>query len=419
MSQDALFKKYRQHYILVMMIATRIFGAVGGLAVMSYVDFTQKLPQPVRLHFWCICAILTIAATVGTILLALRDTRNLRSVLKKIAAADTLDPVEAMQAGREAVTLAARHHSREAWYVPLTTYVPCIVALKLADNVSGAVVENITAACAMAISMAVMCHFFSTEKCMQPVIKHLLDHGVPIDYSLLRVGKLSFRLSVSFCLIIMTTALMIGMLARIRTAEIIDHPENQMEAIASLRAHSIYITVAAVVAGALFSLFLAHSIASRLNRLVQVMNQVRQGELSERAQATGNDEIDVLARQFNAMAQALGENIDYVQSILSSITQSVVVTDNDGTIATMNPATQRRHRMAFGRTDRKTALAVTYVNQGPRPARRADGSLSRHIAHEWRGDAGDQQRRSRASLHLQCSDPGRGRKPSRIRLHSY
>ena len=170
--------------------------------------------------------------------------------------------------------------------MPLTTYVPCIVTLKLADGISGAMVENITAACAMAISMAVMCHFFATETCMQPVIKHLLSHGVFIDYASLRVGKLSFRLSTSFCLIIMTTALMIGTLARQRTAEIIAHPESQAEAIASLRAHSTYITVVAVVAGALFSLFLAHSIASRLNKLVQVMNQVRRGELTHRARRT-------------------------------------------------------------------------------------------------------------------------------------
>ena len=86
MTKDSLFQKYRHHYILVMMIVTRVFGAVGGLAVMYYVDFTQKLPQPIRLHFWLICAVVTVLSTVGTILLALRDTRHSRAVLEKIEA---------------------------------------------------------------------------------------------------------------------------------------------------------------------------------------------------------------------------------------------------------------------------------------------------------------------------------------------
>jgi PAS domain S-box-containing protein len=338
-SIDALFQKYRHHYILVMMIVTRMFGAVGGLGVIYYVDFAQNLPQPVRLHFWLICVAVCTFSILGTVLIALRDTRQLRAVLRKLDAGDAFDSAQASRAGSEAVSFPARHHWFEAWYVPVTTYVPCVTILKLIDDISPAMVENITAACTMAISMAVMCHFFATERCMQPVIKHLLDHGVPIDYASIRVGRLRFRLSVSFCLIIMTTALMIGTLARQRTAEIIQHPETQAQAIASLRAHTTYVTVAAVVAGAMFSLFLANSIAGRIDRLIRVMNRVQQGALSERAEATGNDEIDVLARQFNAMAQSLGQNIDYVQGILSSIRQSVVVTNNDGAIETVNPET--------------------------------------------------------------------------------
>ena len=90
---------------------------------------------------------------------------------------------------------------------------PCVIILKVMDDISLAVIVNITAACLMAISMAVMCHFFATEHCMQLVVRYLLNHGVQINFASLPVGKLRFRLGVSFSLIIMTTALMIGTLA--------------------------------------------------------------------------------------------------------------------------------------------------------------------------------------------------------------
>ena len=44
----------------------------------------------------------------------------------------------------------------------------------------------------MAISMAVMCHFFATEHCMQPVVRHLLNRGIRIDYASLPVGGCAF-----------------------------------------------------------------------------------------------------------------------------------------------------------------------------------------------------------------------------------
>ena len=320
---ERLFRRFGHHYILVLMVLTRVFGTAGGLGVILYVDFTQRLPDPVRTHFWVLCILVTVIATVITILLALWETRNLRWVLWRLSAGEPVDQERASKAGREAVVLPARHHWQEAWFVPATTFVPVVLILKIVDSISTAVIVNITAACLMAISMAVMAHFFTTERGMQPVIRHLLSRGLRIDYGSLPVGKLRFRLTVSFSLIIMTTALMIGTLARQRTSEMMEHPERQTEAIASLRVHSGYITGAAVLTGVLFSMFIAKSIASRVNHLLQAMERVRGGDLSERVPATGNDEFDVLARQFNAMVQQLQHDDKTIRDLNANLERNV------------------------------------------------------------------------------------------------
>jgi signal transduction histidine kinase/DNA-binding response OmpR family regulator/HPt (histidine-containing phosphotransfer) domain-containing protein len=321
---ERLFQRFGHHYILVMMLLTRVFGASGGLLVVYYVEFTQKLPERVHLHFWVVCVVVVIIAVTITVLLALWETRNLRWVLRRILAGEAVDPARAEKAGKEAVMLPSRHHWREAWFVPLTTFVPCVLILKIVDDISPAVIVNITVACFMAISMAVMCHFFATERCMQSVIRCLLNHGVHIDYASLPVGKLGFRLTFSFSLIIMTTALMIGTLARQRTTEIIEHPENQAEAISSLRTHSGYITAAAVLTGVLFSTFLAKSMAFRVNNLVEAMEWVQRGDFSKRVQTTGNDEFDVLGRQFNAMVRQLQHDGQTIRDLNVNLERKVV-----------------------------------------------------------------------------------------------
>ena len=42
---DRLLTRCGQHFILVMMLGTRVFGTVGGLLVIYYVEFTMKLPD--------------------------------------------------------------------------------------------------------------------------------------------------------------------------------------------------------------------------------------------------------------------------------------------------------------------------------------------------------------------------------------
>jgi C4-dicarboxylate-specific signal transduction histidine kinase len=115
-------------------------------------------------------------------------------------------------------------------------------------------------------------------------------------------------LNLCFGLIILITALMIGTLARQRAADIIQQPNNQNEAVANLRNHTTYITLAAIFVGLTFSTAISQSVASRVGRLVQAMKLVERGSFSEELRATGNDEIDALTRQFNSMVQRLAQH---------------------------------------------------------------------------------------------------------------
>lgn len=320
---ERILERFGHHYILVMMLATRVFGSVGGMLVIYYVELALKLPDEVRSHFRAASVVLVIFASTIMVLLANWETRTLRSVIKRIRGGEPVDPEEASEAGREAVTFVSTHHWREAWLVPCTTLLPMLIFLRLLDEASLNVLVNITLTVFMGIAMALMGTFFAVERAMQPVIRWLLGQGVHIRYESLPVGRLRFRFGLCSALIIMVSALMIGTLARQRAADIITDISNQAAAVANLKSHSIYITLAAVATGIIFSQVLGNSVASRVRSLVQAMERVGNGSMTERLHPTGNDELDTLARRFNDMVRRLETNHQTIQDLNANLEQKV------------------------------------------------------------------------------------------------
>ena len=322
---EKLFQRLGHNYILVMMIITRLCGTFGGLLVIYYVELTLKIPPVIRLHFRISSIIVVVLGCTLTVLLALWETRTVRRVLKKFRAGEEVDSETASRAAHESMIFLARHHWHEAWLVPCSTLVPVLVVLYVLDNASTTILGNIVAAVFMGIAMALMSTFFVVEHCMQPVIRFLLNHGVQIDYDQLPVGRLRFRFRLCFALILMTTALMIGTLARQRASDILEErdPQTAAQAVSDLRQQSIYISIAAVVVGVVFSTLLANSVAHRAAHLVRAMERVGAGSLSERVQPTGNDEIDRLARQFNSMVQTLEQHDHTIRDLNTNLERKV------------------------------------------------------------------------------------------------
>lgn len=314
---EALFRRLGSHYILVMMLATRVFGSTGGLLVVYYIEFIVDLREPLHTDFRNMCFLVTEVAVCLTLMLACWETRCLRPVLRKIARGEPVSPEEGARAGYEAVDFAARHHRHEAWLVPASTALPVLLILGFVYHVPSGIMINITLTVFMATAMALMAHYFAVDFGMQPVIRTLLDNGVRIDYGAIPQNRLMQRMRVCFTLIVISSALMTGTMARQRAADIITAPDraSAVRSFIDLRNQSIYIMIAAAVAGVALSSVLAHSIVDRLSQLVQAMEAVGRGVLSVRAHPTGNDEVDRLARQFNTMVQDLERNDQVIRDL--------------------------------------------------------------------------------------------------------
>jgi signal transduction histidine kinase len=320
---DWLFKKCGPHYLLVMMIVTRLVGGTCGGLVICYVNFSLPLPPPLKHHFDVVAATVVVITLALTVLLALWETRDLRYTLSRLSCGQPLDVDRAINAGRESVTFPGRHHFHEAILVPLTSCLPLCLFLAIVDRASAELLVQVVMAAFMGTAVVLMSTFFLSERWMAPVTRHLLAAGVPVPFDTMPVSKLRVRTNICFSITIVVVVMLIGALANRRAADIVNNPAEQAEAVNSLRRHTLFLLLASIATGFMFSRLLANSIALRVADLVEAMKRVQQGELTRRLCPTGNDEIDVLGRQFNAMVEQLAANDFTIRDLNATLERKV------------------------------------------------------------------------------------------------
>ncbi|MGE5193166.1 MAG: ATP-binding protein, partial [Deltaproteobacteria bacterium] len=316
-------ERFGPRYIVLMMIVNRLVACVTGSLCVVYVNLTFRLPVDTQRDFAVAAGAVILAAVVVTILMALFETRNLRHVLGRLQRGEAVDPARAEWAGREAVVFPGRHARNEALIDPLVTIVPLCTFLHLTDGVPWKVLVQVAIAGFLGLSVIILQTFFMTERWLAPVIRYLLDRRISISFDSLPASRLEARMTLCFSLTIAVTALMIGALANQRAMEIVINPEKQAEAVASLRDHTLIISVTAGAIGVVFARMLANSIASRTRLMVEAMKRVERGSFSERVSATGNDEIDILARRFNAMVEQLDQNDHTIRELNAGLEHKV------------------------------------------------------------------------------------------------
>lgn len=305
---ESLFKKLGSHYIVAMTLATRLIGSFGGALVLYYVNLTTHLQPEMRRHFDLAGAVLVVFAVSLTVPLALWETPRLRKALWNLLHGQEVSDELGRRAGREAVTFASRNQLDQAILVPMAAVLPMCIYLRWRFDAPPYVLVQVAIAGFLAISGVLLTTFFLAERWMAPVTRYLLDQGVAIPFDELPQSRLQRRMNVCFGLITVVTALMIGALANQRAKDLISQPADQAATVANLQQHVIYISITAVLLGLTLSTVLSRSIASRVAALVEAMKRVQQGCFTERVHPTGNDEIDILARQFNAMVEQLASN---------------------------------------------------------------------------------------------------------------
>jgi two-component system phosphate regulon sensor histidine kinase PhoR len=121
------------------------------------------------------------------------------------------------------------------------------------------------------------------------------------------------------------------------------------------------VVLLATACAALLSLHFASALVRPLRRVISVVGRIAEGDLSQRAYVEAGDEVGELARNVNAMAEQLGKMLEdlavsesTMRTVVSGMTDGIILTDPKGTVVLFNQAAERalgiRADQALGRT---------------------------------------------------------------------
>jgi signal transduction histidine kinase len=322
---ERLCQRCGEHYILVMMLLTRVVASIGAWLTVYYIELTLSFTADVERHFLLAAAVFVAIGISVSTLLALWLTRDVRRVLAQLRRGEEVDALAADRAGKQLVHFPARQCFSEAFVDPLVIVLPLCGTMWWFDSFSPVELLQICIGGALGISAVLLIAFFMEERWLAPLVRHLLNSGLSINFNTMPASRLHRRLNLCVGALVIITAVMIGSLANQRAADIIANPRQQQVAVANLREHTLIIMIVAAATGLGISRLLARSIASRAGRLVEAMKRVELGHFGERVQPTGNDEIDILARQFNAMVERLAKNDHTIRDLNANLETKVRV----------------------------------------------------------------------------------------------
>jgi len=102
-----------------------------------------------------------------------------------------------------------------------------------------------------------------------------------------------------------------------------------------------FVSLICIFLSILIALYVYRSIAKPLKKLNNSARKIGKGNLDEKIQVTSSDELGELASSFNSMASNLKKRTlarDYLDNIIESIRETLIVTDIEGSIVGINKA---------------------------------------------------------------------------------
>jgi len=123
-------------------------------------------------------------------------------------------------------------------------------------------------------------------------------------------------------------------------------PVRQVEGhVARLRRAVLLATLLAMGLAALLSLFIAGRTSGPVRELTHVASRIAEGDLGARLLPTTRDEVGLLARAFNRMAEQLQEKVGTLDrergrlaAVLEHMADGVLIVDREGQVQLLNPA---------------------------------------------------------------------------------
>ena len=343
-SNEQLLGRFGGWYLIGLIAIVQVIGLLGAIPGILSIAANARLEAGQVRTFSILAPLLSFIAMLLLIVISWRLTGNARKKLDAFAHPTIrLSPEEDLAAWREITSLGWRYGLAA---IPVL-YVTIILPLFLISFGEGAAIPSavqpttvdaanpvyVLLGGAVALFGFAVLAILLIERFTLPLRLILL----PRDFEMQlkgRSGLLLNRKFLIFTVALITIAIMlIAPLGFQHTVEALYTGASPLRVFGSLQLQSILFSLLALALGAGFSYYISSSLSRPINDLIQTLNRIEQGDLTQRAPVSATDELGIVMVQFNRVVARLEALQGTLEQQVVERTRQLAATNEVGRVA--------------------------------------------------------------------------------------
>lgn len=343
-SNEQLLSRFGGWYLIGLIAIVQVIGLLGAIPGVLSIGTNASLEAGQVRTFSILAPLLSLVAMLLLIVISWRLTMNARKKLDAFAHPTIrLSPEEDLAAWREITSLGWRYGLAALPVLYLTIILPlflisfaegeAIPAALQPTTVNAANPVYVLLGGAVALFGFAVLAILMIERFTLPLRLILL----PRDFEMQlqgRSGLLLNRKFLIFTVALITIAIMlIAPLGFQHTVEALYTGESPNRVFGSLQLQSILFSLLALALGASFSYYISNSVSRPVNDLIQTLNRIQQGDLTQRAPVSATDELGIVMVQFNRVVARLETLQGTLEQQVVERTRQLAATNEVGRVA--------------------------------------------------------------------------------------
>jgi adenylate cyclase len=285
---ERAYRRMGKNYFLLYVAFELVSAFVVCLATLG---LFALYTDPSSSEFWTIAVFAEVCVLLSTSFMMWNGARRVRPIVAWMEGHG-----DAREAWRAAVEVPRELTLKVGWQPFLLIGVPVSVFATIEADLAPYSAFIIFAGAAVAVAYSAILHFFSYEQFLRPVVEDIVEE-LPAQFTPAPVGvPIRWKLLGALPLINVITGVVVSGLSTDGSAQLEDLGLDVVVAVLVAFTISLELTV-----------LVTRSVLQPVDRLLEVTEAVKEGDLDARVPVTSGDELGRLAGSFNEMMEGLSE----------------------------------------------------------------------------------------------------------------
>lgn len=320
---DRLVEHFRERQLLVVVAIAQIVSLLGAIPGIVFLNLNLSLSKSSATTLIQVLPTLFIASYILLLVISWQITKTAQAHLdKRYKNSPHSEPEGELTAWKEITQFTSWYGISMIVVLLVVVVLPISFILQALEHNSTAPIFILFGGLAAAVGYTIVAALF-VERFLRPSRLILLPHDFDMQLSGRSGALLGTKFQILTLGLIVIAVAIIAPLGYQQAARISASAISASEALRNLLSYSTILSLLMLALGAGFSYYAGHSISDPIKKMVEVVQKIEQGDLSQRIPVTATDEFADVAAHFNHMLVRLEELQNTLEKQITERTRQI------------------------------------------------------------------------------------------------